>query len=132
MTSLHLPIFPLPDLTFFPRTLLPAAHLRAALSRDDHRLPRRAIAGSPSRGSSPGYEASYEGQPPVHEVVGERQDRALRAAGRRAGSTSCSSGECRARIERELPTDTLYRLVRRRPLADVGADRPAVSDLRAA
>ena len=33
------------------------------------------------------------------------------------------------RIERELPTDTLYRLVAATPLDEVGADRPSVGAL---
>jgi Lon protease-like protein len=38
-------------------------------------------------------------------------------------------GECRARIDRELPADTLYRMVTATPLEDEGADTPAVAPL---
>ena len=35
-------------------------------------------------------------------------------------------GEVRARIDRELPADTLYRMVAATPLEETGADGPAV------
>ena len=38
-------------------------------------------------------------------------------------------GESRVRIEREVPTDTLYRMVIAAPLADVGGDRPGLASL---
>ena len=61
------PIFPLPDVTFFPHTLLPLhvfeARYRAmvmdALARD-----RRLCVVK----LEPGYEASYAGKPAVHAV----------------------------------------------------------------
>ena len=63
------PIFPLPDVTFFPHTLLPLhvfeARYRAmimdALARD-----RRLCVVK----LKPGYEATYAGKPPVHPVAG--------------------------------------------------------------
>src|SRR5262245_21753105 len=74
----------------------------------------------------PGYESSYEGRPPVNQVVGI--GKIVRCERLPTGRFNIVlRGECRARIERELPADTLYRLVRAMPLADVGADRPAVS-----
>src|SRR5436190_1218744 len=71
---LVLPIFPLPDVTFFPHTLLPLhvfeARYRAmimdVLARD------RRLAVVKLR---PGYEATYAGKPPVHEVAGAGADR---------------------------------------------------------
>ena len=62
-----LPIFPLPDVTFFPHTFLPLhvfeARYRAmitdALARD-----RRIVVAR----LRPGFEADYEGRPPVYPV----------------------------------------------------------------
>ena len=70
-STLILPIFPLPDVTFFPHTLLPLhvfeARYRAmvmdALARD------RRLAVVKLR---PGYEATYAGKPPVHPVAGAK------------------------------------------------------------
>ena len=74
----------------------------------------------------PGYEASYAGKPPVHAVagLGEIVSCERLATGR---YNILLRGECRVRIEQELPSDTLYRLVRARrlvdaePAADAGA-----------
>ena len=112
------PIFPLPDVTFFPRTLLPLhvfeARYRAmvidALERD------RRLAVVRLR---PGYEASYAGKPAVHPVAGLGQIVSCErlATGR---YNILLEGECRVRIEHELPSDTLYRVVRARRLVDAG------------
>ena len=67
--ALIVPIFPLPDVTFFPHTLLPLhvfeARYRAmvidALERDRKLVVVRL---------RPGYEASYAGKPPVYPVAG--------------------------------------------------------------
>jgi Lon protease-like protein len=79
-------------------------------------------------GLRPGYEVSYEGRPAVYEVMGvgrivqwERM-----ATGR---YNLLLQGQCRARIDRELPADTLYRMVAATPLEDTGADGPAVAAL---
>ena len=79
-------------------------------------------------GLRPGYEAAYEGRPAVYPVMGvgrivqwERM-----ATGR---YNLLLQGECRARIDRELPADTLYRMVAATPLEDEGADAPAVAPL---
>ncbi len=127
MTPIYLPIFPLPDQTFFPRTFLPLhifeARYRAMITDCLGRDRRLAVVGL-----KPGHEASYEGRPPVNEVVGV--GKIVRCERLATGRFNILlHGECRARIERELPADTLYRLVLARPLADVGADRPAVSAL---
>jgi len=122
-----LPIFPLPDLTFFPRTVLPLhifeARYRAMITDCLSRDKRLIVVGL-----KPGYERTYEGKPPVHEVAGAgsvvqwerlptgRYNLLLR-------------GEFRARIERELPTDTLYRMVAANPLQETGADGPGVEGL---
>jgi Lon protease-like protein len=103
------PIFPLPDVTFFPHTLLPLhvfeARYRAmimdALARD-----RRLCVVK----LEPGYEATYAGKPAVHPVagVGEIVSWERLATGR---YNILVRGDARIRIDRELPTDTLYRLV---------------------
>src|SRR5262249_56090796 len=67
--ALIVPIFPLPDVTFFPHTLLPLhvfeARYRAmvidALERDRRLVVVRL---------RPGYEATYAGKPPVYPVAG--------------------------------------------------------------
>ena len=127
MATLYLPIFPLPDQTFFPRTFLPLhifeARYRAMINDCLGRDRRLAIARL-----RPGYEATYEGRPPVDDVVGV--GKIVRNERLPTGRFNVLlQGECRARIERELPSDTLYRVVEATVLSDVGADRPAVSDL---
>jgi Lon protease-like protein len=79
-------------------------------------------------GLKPGYEATYDGKPPVYEVTGvgcivqwERL-----ATGR---YNLLLRGERRARIDRELPADTLYRMVAATPLEETGAEGPAVQAL---
>ena len=125
--QISLPIFPLPDLTFFPRTMLPLhifeARYRAMITDCLSRDRRLAVVGL-----RPGYEAAYEGRPAVYPVMGvgrivqwERM-----ATGR---YNLLLQGECRARIDRELPADTLYRMVAATPLEDVGSDAPAVAAL---
>jgi len=121
------PIFPLPDLTFFPHTLLPLhifeARYRAMVTDCLARDKRMAVVGL-----KPGYEASYEGKPAVHEIAGlGRIVQCERLASGRFNLVL--KGESRVRIERELPADTLYRLVAATPLDEVGADRPSVGAL---
>jgi Lon protease-like protein len=129
-SRLHLPIFPLPDLVLFPHTLLPLhifepryrAMIADCLARD-----RRLVIA----GLRPGYEPDYYGRPPVFAVAGVgRIVQCERLASGRFNLIL--RGEGRVRIERELPTDTLYRLVEATELAEVGADRdtvPALLDL---
>jgi uncharacterized protein len=126
-TSLYLPIFPLPDQTFFPRTFLPLhvfeARYRAMVS-DSLARDRRLVVVR----LKPGFETSYEGRPPVDQIAGVGKIvRCERLATGRFNLVL--HGESRVRIERELPADTLYRLVLATPLSDVGADRPAVARL---
>ncbi len=125
--QVSLPIFPLPDLTFFPHTILPLhifeARYRAmvtdALARD-----RRLAA----VGLKPGYEATYEGRPPVYEVMGV--GRIVQWERLPTGRYNLVlRGEGRARIDRELPTDTLYRMVVATPLAETGGEGSAVAAL---
>ena len=127
MSRALVPIFPLPDLTFFPHTLLPLhifeARYRAMVTDCLARDKRMAVVGL-----KPGYEASYEGKPAVHEIAGlGRIVQCERLASGRFNLVL--KGESRVRIERELPADTLYRLVAATPLDEVGADSPSVGAL---
>src|SRR5215475_9721056 len=130
--DLIVPIFPLPDVTFFPHTLLPLHVFEAryrvmvidALERD------RRLAVVKLR---PGYEATYAGKPAVHAVagLGEIVSCERLATGR---YNILLRGDYRVRIERELPTDTLYRVVQARRLEDLepaGDVSPAMARIRA-
>jgi len=131
--DLIVPIFPLPDVTFFPHTLLPLHVFEAryrvlvidALERDRRLAVVRL---------KPGYEATYAGKPEVHAVagLGEIVSCERLATGR---YNILLRGECRVRLGQELPSDTLYRLVRARRLADpepAGDVTAALSRMRAA
>ena len=117
MPPLTLPIFPLPDVTFFPHTMLPLHVFEAryrsmitdALARD------RKIAVVRLK---PGFEASYAGKPPVFPVAGAGEIVSWErlATGR---YNILVKGEWRVRIQSELPTDTLYRIVTAQALDDV-------------
>ncbi len=122
-----LPIFPLPDLAFFPHTMLPLhifeARYRAMITDCLARDKRLAVVGL-----RPGYEAGYEGKPPVYQItgVGRIVQWERLASGR---YNLLLRGEARARIDRELPADTLYRMVAATPLDETGATNPAVPGL---
>ncbi|PYN78022.1 MAG: ATP-dependent protease [Candidatus Rokuibacteriota bacterium] len=117
MASVILPIFPLPDVTFFPHTLLPLhvfeARYRAmimdTLARD------RQIAVVKLQ---PGYESSYAGRPAVHPVAGAGEIVSWErlATGR---YNILVKGSMRVRIASERPSDTLYRIVTAERLDDV-------------
>jgi uncharacterized protein len=113
-----LPIFPLPDLTFFPHTVLPLhifePRYRAMVSDCLARNRKLAVVGL-----KPGYEDNYEGKPAVHAVAGAGEIvRCERLATGRFNILI--KGESRVRIDREIPSDTLYRLVEATVLEDVG------------
>jgi Lon protease-like protein len=115
--TVAVPIFPLPDVTLFPRTLLPLhvfeARYRAmvsdALARD------RRICMVRLR---PGYEAAYAGKPDVYAVggLGEIVSCERLATGR---YDLVLRGEARVRIVQERPSDTLYRIVVAERVEDV-------------
>lgn len=123
----YLPLFPLPDLTFFPHTFLPLhifeARYRAMITDCLARDRRLAVVGL-----EPGYERTYDGKPPVKRIAGAgsivRCERL--ATGR---FNILLRGESRIRIEREMPTDTLYRIALATPLADVGGDHSDLPDV---
>jgi len=126
-------IFPLPEVTFFPHTLLPLhvfeARYRAMVIDALERDRRLAVVKL-----QPGYEAGYAGKPAVHPVagMGEIVSCERLATGR---YNILLRGECRVRLEDELPSDTLYRVVRARRLADAepaGDATPALTRMRAA
>jgi len=131
--TLVLPIFPLPEVTLFPNTFLPLhvfeARYRAMVADALARDRRLAVARL-----EPGYESTYDGRPPVRAVAGageivnwERQ-----SSGR---YNILLRGVWRVRIERELPADTLYRVVHANRLDDVpagGAVDPLIERIRAA
>jgi len=127
VTPVFLPIFPLPDQTFFPRTLLPLrifeARYRAMVTDCLARDRRLAVVAL-----EPGYEGSYEGKPPVKHIAGAGKIvRSERLPNGRFNIVL--QGEFRVRLEREVPSDTLYRIVVATPLDDVGVDRPGVAAL---
>ena len=132
MPELVVPIFPLPELTFFPHTVLPLhvfeARYRAMVTDALARERRLAIVHL-----KPGFEADYAGKPAVHAVAG---------AGEIVSCERLSNGrynillrgESRVRLEQELPSDTLYRLLRARRLPDAepaGDVAPALTRIRA-
>jgi Lon protease-like protein len=120
-----LPIFPLPDVTFFPHTALPLhvfeARYRALVTDALERDRRLAVVKL-----RPGWEPSYAGKPAVHAVAGAGEIVSCRRlpTGR---YDIVVRGDCRVALGAELPSDTLYRLVRARRLQDVppGGDATA-------
>jgi Lon protease-like protein len=123
----YVPIFPLPDLALFPKTLLPLhifepryrAMVTDCLARDR----RLAVVGL-----KPGYQGDYAGRPAVHEVAG--LGRIVKCERLATGRFNLLvRGEVRVRIERELPSDTLYRLVQSVELQEAGAERNTVPPL---
>ncbi len=120
--ALALPVFPLPDITLFPHTMMPLhifesryrAMITDALARDRRLCIARLL---------PGYEATYSGKPPVAAVAGAGE--IVRWERLPTGRYNILvEGRWRVRIERELPTDTLYRVVRAQRLTEQppGAD----------
>lgn len=122
-----LAIFPLPNAVLFPGAMLPL-HVFEPRYRElaaDTLAGERMLAIARLR---PGYEADYEGRPPVYPIAGvgyivgeERLDDGrfnllLRGVGR-------------VRIVEELPATRSYRLVRARRLIDSHTERPDVLDL---
>lgn len=134
MPPLILPIFPLPDVTFFPNTLLPLhvfepryrAMIMDVLARDR----RLAVVKL-----EPGFdEKSYLGKPPVHRVAGAGEIVSWERlpTGR---YNILVKGEWRVRIDAERPSDTLYRIVAAQKLEEIAPSSDvsaAIARIRAA
>jgi Lon protease-like protein len=117
---LEIPVFPLPEVVFFPETVLPLhvfePRYRAMVA--DCLAGDRRLAVAMLR---PGWERDYYGRPPLHAVagVGEIMQAEKLADGR---YNVLLDGLWRVRIEEELGTDRPYRVVRARSLGDVVRD----------
>src|SRR5438445_3762664 len=101
----YLPIFPLPDLTFFPHTLLPLhifeARYRAMIMDCLARDKRMAVVGL-----KPGYESTYDAKPAVYQIAGV--GRIVQCERLATGRVNILlKGETRVRTDRELPADML-------------------------
>jgi Lon protease-like protein len=112
-----LPMFPLPDITFFPHMLLPLhifeARYRALVADVLARDRRLCIAQL-----QPGYEAGYAGRPAVRGVAGAGE--IVKWERLPTGRYNILvKGETRVRIEAEHPSDTLYRIAVGRRLEDI-------------
>ncbi len=116
-----LPIFPLANVALFPFARLPLHVFEPryrAMTRDvlgGHRL--IAVARL-----QPGFEADYEGRPPVYPVCGAGRivDHAELPDGR---FNLLLEGVARVRIARELPPERAYRLVAAEELEDRAFDQ---------
>jgi len=130
---LILPIFPLPDVTFFPHTLLPLhvfeARYRAMIMDVLARDRRLAVVQL-----KPGFDqVTYLGKPAVQPVAGAGEIVSWErlATGR---YNILVKGDARVRIESERPSDTLYRIVTAQkldetaPTTDVSASLARVRD----
>lgn len=100
-------LFPLPDVVFFPNSLLPL-HIFEPRYRE---MARDALSGDRLIGMAllkPGWQDTYEGSPPIFKTVcmGEIIHAEKLPDGR---YNLVLHGHCRAKIVRELPTDKPYR-----------------------
>ncbi len=125
---LELPIFPLPEVVFFPETVLPL-HVFEPRYREmiaDCLTQGRRLAVVMLR---PGWERDYYGRPPVHAVAGTGE---IMQAERLADGryNVLLDGQARIRIEEELRSERSYRVVRARSLPEVmhEPDRASLPD----
>ena len=116
-----LPIFPLPNVVFFPRTLLPLHVFEPrymAMVRDvwatDRRLGIVQLA--------PGWEADYYGGPAVQSVLGVGEVVHLQEGDEDDTANILVRGLGRARVLSEHRTELMYRTVDAEVVASVGAD----------
>jgi len=131
--EIEIPIFPLPDLVFFPHTLLPL-HIFEPRYR---RMIADCLDGARRLAVvmlKPGWERDYEGVPPVYPVAGAGEIiQSERLADGRYNIVLL--GKYRIRIEEELASGTLYRLVRaviledREPTGGPCALKPGLENL---
>jgi Lon protease-like protein len=124
----QVPIFPLPEVVFFPETVLPL-HVFEPRYR---RMIADCLAGDGRLAVvmlRPGWDRDYQGRPPVHDVagVGEIMQAERLADGR---YNILLDGRGRIRIEEELPAERPYRTVRALPLSDAlrAADWDSVAE----
>lgn len=124
---LVLPLFPLPEVTFFPGTMLPLHVFEAryrALVMDVLARDRRLCVVQ----LRPGHTAAYAGKPPVYPVAGagEIVNWERLANGR---YNILVRGDARVRLAREQPSDTLYRIALGERLEDAVPARPLGADV---
>ncbi len=110
-------LFPLPDVVLFPGTALPLhifepryRQMTADCLAGDRRIAMVLL--------RPGWEANYEGRPPIHSVAGAGEIVAHEALpdGR---YNILLQGRCRIAIVEEVPSEKLYRIARVRILPDI-------------
>ena len=119
MPELRIPIFPLPEVTFFPETVLPL-HVFEPRYRQmvaDCLAGDRWLAVGMLR---PGWEKDYQGRPPVHPIAGAGE--IIQAEGLADGRYNVLlDGRARVRILAEEPPGRLaYRVVQAERLGDRG------------
>jgi Lon protease-like protein len=119
-------LFPLPDFVLFPHVVAPL-HIFEPRYRQ---MTEDALAGDRLIAMvllKPGFEADYEGTPPLHEMacLGQIVNEQRLPDGK---FNLLVRGVSRLRIMKELPTDRLYRLGQGKPLPDLVGD--ALPDLR--
>ena len=132
MTELRIPVFPLPEIVFFPETVLPL-HVFEPRYR---RMVADCLDGDGWLAVAmlrPGWEKDYEGRPPIHAIAGAGEIlQAERLADGRFNILL--DGRARIRVEREEDADDRpYRVVRARRLRAEGppaGDATFVESLR--
>ena len=125
-TSYDVAVFPLPNLVFFPATILPL-HIFEPRYRQ---MTEDALAGDGRiliAQLQPGWERDYEGRPPTYEIgcVGRVLEHQALEDGR---FNLLLVGVERVRIESWLdPTDKLYRIARVEPAPEAEPRDPAAA-----
>ncbi len=119
MHERRIPIFPLPEVVFFPETVLPL-HVFEPRYRQ---MVADCLAGDRWLGVvmlRPGWEKDYQGRPPVHSVAGAGE--VIQAEALADGRYNVLlDGRARVRIlEEDGPEGRLYRVARVQRLADRG------------
>jgi Lon protease-like protein len=121
-------LFPLPDFVLFPHVVAPLHIFEPRY----HQMTADALAGDRLIAMvllKPGYEEDYAGAPPIHDMacLGQIVNEQRLPDGK---FNLLVRGLSRLRLEKEVPTDRLYRLAQGWPLPD--ADGDPLSDLREA
>ena len=115
-----LPLFPLPNVVFFPGMLLPLQVFEPRyLALVKHCLAHEGVFAIPLL--QPGFESDYEGRPPIHDLVG---------AGAISGHRTMDDGTMtvvvrgieRLRLIEELPPDQSFRLAHAERVTEQGRD----------